>query len=458
METSADSSAQKSEKFLRMTTMPVEKLVLSLAWPTIAIMMSTSFYNMSASYFVSFLGTSPVAAVGIAFPLMTIVQAIGFFFGQGSGNFISRALGARDTENASRMAATALVSGFFIMSIIAGLGITFLEPLTGILGATETIKPYAMEYLFFILLASPWMVAATVLNQQLRFQGSAAIAMAGMLSGNILNIALTPLFIFTLELGIRGAAIATMVCQILSFVILLLYSTTRTGNIRIRFSHFSPALSRYFEMFRGGVPSLVRQGLLSVATIAIYNFARPHGDAAIAAISISSRITMFANSFVLGFGQGFQPVCGFNFGAKLYSRVRKAFWFVVRTGFITLAVISIALAFFAPQIITLFRDDPEVVMIGVRSLRLHCLSLPFAAAILMVNMLTQTMGRAFESSFIALSRQGLFLILGLIIFNNFFGLLGIQMAVPFADLASLIIVIPIVIRVMRILSVPDGSS
>jgi putative MATE family efflux protein len=449
-------SAQKNEKFIKMTTTPVEKLVLSLAGPSIAIMVISAVYNITDTFFVSKLGTSQIAAVGIAFPLMAVIQAMGFFFGQGSGNYMSRALGAQDDRNASRMAATGFVSGIAIMAIIATAGFVFLGPLVGVLGTTETIRPFAEEYVFFVLLASPWMVAATVLNQQLRFQGSAAIAMVGMLSGAILNILLDPLFIFMFGLGVKGAAIATLISQITSFLILLCYGTTRKGNIPIKLKDFSPSLSRYAEMFRGGIPALIRQSLMSIATIIINHFARPYGDAAIAAISITTRLGMFANSIMLGFGQGFQPVCGFNYGAKLYSRVKNAFWFCVRFCTVGLLLISIVMAIFAPQIIALFRkDDLEVIRIGIIGLRLQCISLPFMGAVIIVNMMTQTMGKALEASIVALSRQGLFLIPSLFILTPVFGLFGIQLATPVANLLGLIIVIPILIKILKHLSSQD---
>jgi len=449
----------KNEKFIRMTTEPVEKLVLTLAVPSIAIMVVSALYNLADTFFVGFLGTSEVAAVGIAFPLMAIIQAMGFFFGQGSGNYMARALGAQDAEGASHMAATGLVSGFIAMALIGTVGIFGLGPLVVGLGATETIVPYAEDYIFFILLASPFMVAATVLNQQLRFQGSAAIAMVGMLSGAILNIFLDPLFIFVFGMGVRGAASATMLSQIVSFLILLFYGSTRPGNIPIKLSHFSPSVSRYIEMCRGGLPALIRQGLNSVASIIINNFAGAYGDAAIAAISIVNRICMFAFSLMLGFGQGFQPVCGFNYGAKLYSRVKKAFWFCVRLCTAGLFVCAIVMAVFAPQIIALFRkDDLDVIAIGARGLRLSCIVLPLTAIAVLCNMMTQTLGKALEASIVATSRQGLFLIPGLFILSPLLGLLGIQLASPISDAATLIVVIPILVRVLRQLSVPDGDS
>ncbi|MDR1837359.1 MAG: MATE family efflux transporter [Treponema sp.] len=451
--------SQNNEKFIRMTSAPVERVVFSLAVPSIAIMLISSLYNVADTYFVSSLGTSQAAAVGVAFPLMAIIQAMGFFFGQGSGNFMARALGARDVEGASCMAATGLVSGFVVMAAIAGVGIAVLGSLTGALGATPTITPFAEEYILFILLASPWMVAATVLNQQLRFQGNAAVAMTGMLSGAVLNIFLDPLFIFVFRMGVKGAAIATMISQIVSFCILFFYGSRRKGSIPVRLRHFSPSAQRYAEMFRGGVPALLRQSLMSVASVVINHFARPYGDAAIAAISISNRIAMFATSVVLGFGQGFQPVCGFNYGAKLYSRVRKSFWFCVRFCCGALFVISIVIAVFAPRIIALFRrDDLEVIAIGALGLRFQCVSLPFTAAIIMINMMTQTMGKALEASVIALSRQGLFLLPSLFVLAPFLGLNGIQLARPVSELASLVVVVPIMLKVLKVLSAPDGTG
>ena len=452
-----DVSSEKNAKFIKMTTAPVERLVLGLAMPSITIMIITSVYNMTDTYFVSSLGTSQVASVGIAFPLMAIIQAMGFFFGQGSGNYVSRALGARDTDSASRMAATGFLSGFIAMAVIAAFALFALDPLVDALGATETIKPFAKDYVFFVLIASPWMVAATVLNQLLRFQGSASIAMAGMVTGAVLNIILDPILILVLGWGVRGAAIGTLICQMVSFFILLLYGCTRKGIIPIKFSHFSPSKTRYVEMFRGGIPALLRQGLMSVATIVINHFARAHGDAAIAAISIVNRLCMFANSVVLGFGQGFQPVCGFNYGAKLYSRVRKAFWFCVKFCCTGLVVIVVFFAIFAPQIIALFRrDDPVVIAIGARGLRLNCISLPFMAGVIMCNMMTQTMGKALQASIVAFSRQGLFLIPCLLILGPALGLFGIQLSTPAADLMSLVVVIPIMTRILKELSAPDG--
>jgi putative MATE family efflux protein len=437
------------EKFTRMTTAPVEGLVCGLAGPGIVINLISGLYNMADTYFVSSLGTSAAGAVGIAYPLMSIIQALGFFFGQGTGNFISRALGARQNREAQKMAATGFFSALLSIAALAGLGLAALPALARFLGATETIVPYAVEYIRFVLAAAPALAASMVLNQILRFQGSAVYAMAGMVSGAVLNIALDPLFIFGLGLGIRGASLATCFSQIAGCGILLA-GCSRQGNIAIRFRDFSPALSRYREIFRGGIPALLRQGLMSVSTMVTNWFAGVYGDAAIAAISIVNRLFMFASSAMLGFGQGFQPVCGFNYGAGLYNRVKRAFWFCVKLASAGLLLIAAAMFFFSPPIIALFRrDDSEVIRIGVLALRLRCIGLPLNAWIVMCTMMTQTIGKPVEASLLSMARQGLFLLPALFFLTPPLGLLGIQISPTIATVAAFFFAIPLTVRVLR---------
>jgi putative MATE family efflux protein len=453
-----DETNQKNSKFIQMTTAPVERLVMSLAVPAMMIMLISGLYNMADTYFVGSLGTSAVGAVGIAFPLMTIIQALGFFFGQGSGNYISRELGAQCTENASKMAATGFFTSVLVMAVLSAAGLITLSPLIRGLGATVTIFPYAKDYIVFILIGAPIMVGSVVLNQQLRFQGSPMYAMVGMISGALLNIFLDPLFIYVFGLGVKGASLATIVSQTIGGIILFIGCSMK-GNIAIRFKDFSPSLSNYREIFRGGIPALLRQGLMSIATVVINRFAGVYGDAAIAAISIVNRIFMFASSAMLGIGQGFQPVCGFNYGAKRYDRVKQGFWFCVRTATTGLFLIAVAVAFFAPAIIALFRrDDPEVIRIGTLSLRLHCLSLPFTCLVIMANMMTQTMGKSVEASILSTSRQGLFLLPALFILTPFLKLLGVQMSLPVADILSFFLAIPITVKVLREMRETDTSQ
>jgi Na+-driven multidrug efflux pump len=293
------------------------------------------------------------------------------------------------------------------------------------------------------------MAASHVLNNQLRFQGSSFYAMFGMIAGAVLNIILDILFIFGFHLGVLGASLATALSQAAGCVILLVCCTKR-GNIRINPRHFSPGLRNYFEIARGGMPSLLRQGLQSAVAVLINHMAGAYGDAAIAAISIVNRLGIIAGSAVIGLGQGFQPVCGFNYGAKRYGRVKRAFWFCARFATTAMTILALAMAVFAPQIIALFRkDDPELIAIGVRYLRLHCIAMPFLGWVVLCNMLTQTMGKARVASLLSLSRQGLFLLPVLLIFPALFGLLGIQISQPAADIASFFFSIPFVVRIFR---------
>lgn len=443
-------SLTSEEKHLQMTTMSIPKLVATLSVPTVISMLVTSLYNMADTYFVGLLGSaSATGAVGIIFPLMAILQAVGFMFGHGSGNHMSRSLGAQDADDAERMAAT----GFFT-SIIAGVlimifGLIFLTPLVEVLGSTETITPYAKDYARYILIGAPWMIASLVLNNQLRFQGSAFYGMIGITAGALLNVALDPLFIFTFDMGVAGAALATMLSQFISFV-LLLVGTRRGGNIRIRFKSFTPSRHMYREIFRGGVPSLFRQGLGSVATICLNTAAGGYGDAAIAAMSIVTRVMQFAGSAIIGFGQGFQPICGFNYGAKRYDRVRKAFWFCVKLSFGLLLVIAAMAVLFAPQIISLFlKDNPEVTRIGTDALRYQCMFMPLFSFVIMSNMMLQTIGMAGKASLLAASRQGLFLIPFVLILPHFIGLLGVQISQPIADILSFGLAVPLTLGAFK---------
>ena len=247
-------------KYIQMTESPVEPLICKMAVPTIISMLITSIYNMADTFFVGRLGTSATGAVGVVFPLMALIQAVGFFFGQGSGNYISRQLGAQHREEAERMAATGFFSALCAGCVIMILGLLLRHPLAHLLGATDTILPYALDYMCIILIGAPYMTASLVLNNQLRLQGNAVYAMIGLVSGGVLNMALDPLFIFTFGMGIRGAALATILSQLVGFC-LLLTGVYVSGGIRIRLCLFSPSPARYADLARGGIPSLCRQGL-----------------------------------------------------------------------------------------------------------------------------------------------------------------------------------------------------
>lgn len=440
---------ENKDKYIWMTTAPIPRLIGSLALPTIISMLVTSFYVMTDTYFVGKINTQATAAVGISFSVMAIIQAFGFFFGHGSGNYISRKLGARDYKSAEKMAATGFFSAFVLGCLITFMGLMFLTPICKILGSTSTILPYTETYLGIILLGAPFMASSLVLNNQMRFQGNAVYAMVGITIGTVLNIGLAPLLIFVCDMGIAGAAWATLCGQVCSFLILL-YMDSRGENIRIRFRNFTPSISSFKEIVFGGSPSLCRQGLSSVAAILLNVSAGRYGDAAIAGMSIVGRICMFINSFVVGFGQGFQPVCGYNYGAGIYSRVSQGFWFCVRVGAIFLAMCSAAGYAYASEVVAWFRaDDPEVIAIGARALRWQLVTLPLGAWVILCNMLLQTIRQPARAVTLASSRQGLFFIPFILLLSHFFGLDGIVACQAAADFCSFLLALPLTLPVLK---------
>lgn len=440
----------KEEKYRQMIETPVNRLIPRLAVPTIISMLVTSIYNMADTFFVSQLSTSASGAVGVMFSAMSMIQAIGFTLGMGSGNHISRSLGNRDEERAGVFAATAFYTAAIIGVGILAVGTLFSRQLVFFLGATETIAPYAQDYARYILIGAPFMMTSFVMNNILRSQGNAVFAMVGITVGGILNMILDPLLIFGLDLGISGAAIATMVSQIISFCILLYQCNARPDCIKIQLSKFRPSGKVYGEILHAGLPSFCRQGLASAAAVILNFAAGPYGDAAIAAMSIVTRFMMFINSSLIGFGQGFQPVCGFNFGAERYDRVLEAFWFCVKVAVIMLTIFGIVSFGISRPIITAFRrEDLQVIEIGTLALRLQLLTMPFQAWVIMVNMLTQSIGYGFRASLVAMGRQGLFLIPALLIFPKLFGILGLQMAQPIADMLTFVLATVIVSGILK---------
>ena len=418
---------------------PINKVIPRLAVPTIISMLITSVYNMADTFFVGRIGTSASGAVGVVFSAMAFIQAIAFTIGIGSSANMSREMGAGNMDEARKYVAQAFFFALGTGVVVAALGLILIDPLVRVLGATETIAPYAKAYATYIFYGAPFLMTSLVLNNLLRFQGLALYAMVGTGIGGLLNMALDPLFIFTFGMGTAGAGAATAVSQLVSFVILVVINNRRTDTLHVRVKDFQPTRRRVWKMLYNGFPSLGRQGIASVATIILNNVAGQWGDPAIAAMSIVSRYTMFINSAVVGFGQGFQPVCAYCFGAKAYGRVRKAYFFCVKIStFILLGLAGISMLF-SGSIVQVFRDDPEVIAIGTTALRLQLLTVPFWGFYTMSNMFTQSIGFGGQATVLAAARQGIFLIPMLLILPPLFGLTGLQLSPPVGDLLSVIL-------------------
>jgi putative MATE family efflux protein len=424
-------------KLETMTTAPIPRLIFSLAVPSIISMLITSFYNTADTYFVGKINTEATAAVGINFAVMSIIQALGFFFGQGGGNYISRLLGAQRNEEASTVASTAFFLAFFAGCIVAVFGCLFSSQLAVFMGSTPTILPYAKSYMSIILLGAPVMMAALVMNNQLRFQGSAAYGMVGIVSGGMLNVILDPVLMFIFGMGIAGAAWATIISQAVSLGILL-YMSHKGGNLTIHWNKFSPSVERVKEIIAGGAPSLFRQGFGSVGTIVLNVAAGAFGDAAIAAMSIVTRLSFFAGAAMVGFGQGYQPVCGFNYGARIFKRVREGFKFSLEAMFGFTLLISILGNIYADGIIQVFRDDPAVIEIGTWGLKAQTFTFALTSLVVITNMTLQTTRNTRGAIVVAAARRGLFLIPALLVLPRFYGLHGLVWCQPVSDICAFI--------------------
>ena len=455
-----------------MTTEPVESLILKLAVPTIISMLVTAFYNLADTFFIRQLQSdSMVAAVGVVMPLMNIIQAIGFYHGHGSGNYISRAFGRRDLKDAEKMAATGFFCAIGFGLLLAVTGLCFRYSFVQILGAkTEETIQNSMRYMQYILLAAPIMMGSIVMNNQLRFQGNAFFSMIGLTSGAVLNLFLDPLLIFRegdsigiaglqagfgAGMGISGAALATALSQCVSFVILAI-GLRRSDNIKIRLKNFCPKPYYLKGIMQGGLPSLARQGIASVSTaslnhsIGLYVSGALMIDAAQAAMTGVNRIMMVLASVLIGFGQGFQPVCGFNYGAKRYDRVRKAFGFCVKLAAVVLLIMAATGFVLAGPVTNLVTGASEMASeIAVFAFRAQLVTLPLSAWIVLCNMMLQNIGATGRATVLAISRQGLAfipMVLLLPLLMEAVGtapLLGIELAQPMADIISFLIAIPI---------------
>ena len=440
-----ESKIEKTEDkmYKKMTEAPVAGLVCGLAWPMVISMLTTSIYNMADTYFVSKLGNSATGAVGIVYSIQSVIQAVGYGLGMGASSLISRRLGAKDGKSANMYASSAFAAAIAFGIILMAVGLLNLKGMMRIFGSTETILPYAEDYGLYILLGAPVMCSAFVLNNVLRAEGRARFAMIGLTSGGIINIVLDPVFISLLNLGVSGAAIATVLSQIVSFCMLLLFFIAGKSEVKLSYRYISHSFGDYFTIVKTGMPTVCRQGLGSVATTLLNVRVKIYGDAAIAAMSIANKIYMLIRNVIVGVGQGFQPVAGYNYGADKKKRVKKSFSAAVLMGTVFSCAIAVLIAVFAGNIISLFRSgDKTVIEIGGTALRFMSLSLPVLAYSTYVNQLYQCLGFVKGATFLASCRQGIFYIPAILLLPEILAVTGIQLAQPVADLCTFFMSIP----------------
>ena len=432
----------KGDRRAYLTETPVPKLICTLAGPTILSMLVTGIYNSADTYFVGRISTQGTAAVGLVFSVMAIIQAIGFFCGQGSGNYLSRLLGAGERKKADEIAATGFVLALILGVLLALFGKLFVRPFADLLGATDSTREETVSYLRIILLGAPFMMGQCVINNQLRFQGSAFYAMIGLMCGAVVNIGLDPLLMFGFGLGIPGAAIATISGQFIGFCTLLVGSR-RGENIRLDLRNVRLSAHNLLQIVNGGLPSLVRQGMAAIAVVLLNRYANAcGGDAAIAGMSIVNRVMMLLSSALIGFGQGYQPVCSFNYGAKLYGRVREGFFFCLKYGTILMSAASLLCLLFPTRIIAFFRNDPAVIAVGATALRWQASALPLMATSILTNMMLQASGQGLRSSITSSARNGIFFIPLILTLPRLFGLRGVEMTQAWADVLTFLLCLP----------------
>jgi putative MATE family efflux protein len=437
----------------KMTKTPLTKLIVSLGIPTTISMLVTNIYNMVDTYFVGTLGESQQAATGILFTLQAIIQAVSFMLGQGSGTLVSKALADKNQKEASEYASTGFFSGIAIGIVFMMVGLLTLEPLLRALGSTDTILPYAKQYGLCVLLSCPVVIGSFVLNNAIRYEGKAFYAMIGLILGSVINIFGDWLLVVKISLGVLGAGIATAVSQYISFFVLLyLYSKNCQSKLNIKSISKNKAV--YFEITRVGFPALIRQGLSSISSGLLNNLTRPYGDSAIAAMSIVNRFSAFVMCVGLGIGQGYQPVAAFNYQAKEYKRVKKGLLITMGIGAAFIICLSVPGVIFAENIVYLFQKSPDVAKIAVFALRCACVGVTFLALSVPVNMLYQSTRQAGLSSFLSLMRSGLMFTPTLVITTNLYGITGIQISQPLADMLTGLVSIPFVIH---FLTKPDSK-
>lgn len=433
-----------------MTESSVAGLVVKLSLPTIASQMISSVYNLADTYFVTNLGDQATGAVTIVFALQSIIQAVGFGLAMGAGSLVSRKLGEKREDLASKYATSAFFAGIFMGLVLTLFGLIDLESLLKIFGSTDTILPYATSYAFIILLGAPIMCSTFVLNNVLRAEGKATLSMVGMMTGGILNMILDPIFIYNLEMGVSGAALATILSQFMSFWVQLAFYLSGKSIVKISPKNISRQISDYILIIKTGLPTVFRQGLGSLATTLLNIQIKVYGDAAIAAVGIVNKIYMLLRSFVLGIGNGFQPVAGYNFGAKKPKRVKKAFWVATALGTGISVCAALLLTFFAEPILALFdTNNAETVSIALRMLGYVSIALPFLGYSTYVNQLYQSLGFVKGATVLASCRQGIFFVPLIFLLPCFFGLEGILMTQPTSDICTFLISIPFNIYFLR---------
>ena len=433
-----------------MLEQPISRIIPKMAIPTIVAFLINSIYSLADTFFVSSLGTNATAAVSVNSSLDQIIMMAGSMLAIGANSYIARLLGAKREDEANKVLSVAFFIALAFGTILAVVGCAFMTPMVRLLGATDTCLQYSIDYATYVLLVAPFMATSFVMNQCLRAEGSAVLSMIGMGFGSILNCVLDPIFIFTLDLGVAGASIATAISKLVSFSILLFPYITKRSVLRISLKYFQPSREILSQIVKIGSSSMFRSGLAVIAAIVLNNIAGSISDAVLAGIGVTNKIMMFPFSVILGFGSGFQPVTGFNWGAKRFDRVLESYWFSAKCALAISAVMALILGIFANQVILLFAEaDAEMQAIGALSIRLQCIALPIHAWVAVVNMFCSGLGKAKGALLLATARQGSCFLPIVYPLAWMFGANGVASVQAVADVLTLCLAAPLIRRVLK---------
>lgn len=441
---------QQEQRRNMMLNEPVYKIIPKMAIPTIVAFLINSIYSLADTFFVSGLGTNATAAVSVNASLDQLIMMCGSMLALGANSYIARLLGQGNEKKASRVLSTAFFLAAAVGSVLMILGSVFMVPMVRMLGATPTCEQYSVDYATYVLLAAPFMATSFVMNQCLRSEGSATLSMIGMGFGGVLNCVLDPIFIFGFDMGVAGASLATAISKVVSFVILVFPYITKRSMLRLSIRNFQLSMDILGNIVSVGSSSMFRSGLAVVAGILLNDMAGNISDSVLAGIGVSTKVMMFPFSIILGFGSGFQPVVGFNWGARRYDRVKQCYDFSSWVALIGAVVMAVGIAVFSDQIVKVFAGtDPEMLEIGSLCIRLQCIALPIHAWVTVVNMLCTGLGNAVGAFVLATARQGTCMVPVLFPLAHYFGAYGLSSVQAVADFLTLILAIPICIIMMR---------
>ncbi|WP_315119145.1 MATE family efflux transporter [uncultured Clostridium sp.] len=412
----------------------MSKVLLKLSVPAIIAMLINAIYNIVDTMFVGMLNnTSAIAAVSIVYPLFMFIGAIGVMFGAGGASYLSRLLGEKKKEEADKTLTSTIIIGCIFSLIFTVIAIIFLDEFLLMYGATETIMPYAREYGYTIVLGSVFTIGTAIMSNTIRAEGNSKYSMIATCIGGVINIILDPIFMFKFGMGIKGAAVATVISQLVSFIFLLRYYYSKKSYIKLGIKFLKPTFNMFFEILKIGIPIFVTQVLASFALGFMNLGAKPYGDAAVAAMGIVFRVMSIGFYIVFGIGQGFQPVAGYNYGAKNFTRLKEAIKISIKWSTFSAIFVSVLFIIFAEGCMLIFTRDREVINIGVKAFRAASLLFPLFGYINTYAVLFQALGKAMGAFILSISRQGIFYIPLMYILPKFMGLEGVIFCQTAAD-------------------------